>query len=90
MSDESSPDVPLNLDRCPRCGGMMESGFIIPTGAVRWDTEMHSTFPRGEDLVGQHPAWRAFNRPAQRCVTCKLAIFRYLEEGELTRDGPAL
>jgi len=76
----------LTALRCPNCGGPMEPGFIAPIapgGAhIRWfDTEPDFVLftGQGEQLTNPpiYDGKPYGNRPASRCVACRIVSFRY-------------
>ncbi len=84
-----NPDRSSELDtlRCPRCGGQVESGFVLGQySRLRWSAEPPGmTILQGVPLaVRPRRFWlsrdflfRSPNLPAARCASCKIGLFAY-------------
>jgi hypothetical protein len=76
----STTDVPSAhiVDRCPTCGGTMESGFLISQRGLAWSLKRRRLWMGGVDWIispwGVTPSH--FEFPAQKCVGCGLVVFR--------------
>jgi hypothetical protein len=64
------------IDRCPRCDGPVDHGFVAGGNSmIWWSAKAHLFSLHAERLV--HMRWLTANpRPAVRCSSCKLVIFQ--------------
>lgn len=76
-------------DRCPECGGSLESGFLqAPAVGICWikDPAVKLGFMFSPKVEKLQKDWWGFPKltkdklPARRCRRCKLVIFKYTAE----------
>jgi hypothetical protein len=66
------------VNRCPKCGGVMEAGFIHAPRGILWDPEPHKWSVWGlERLLGSGVVVTIPVTEAYRCTKCRLVIFDY-------------
>jgi hypothetical protein len=65
--------------KCPRCGGVMEEGYIKMTEGIRWRTSDHSW---GKLLRWGTVFWPR-DYSAYLCRKCRWILFSYKEDVEL-------
>jgi hypothetical protein len=68
------------VDKCPKCGGELEGGFIhAPRGGIRWDTKEHKLHVYFlEELLPMRYWTLASPRVTSlRCKKCRLVLFHY-------------
>jgi hypothetical protein len=67
--------------KCPRCGGVLEVGFIQAPKGIYWDTKEFRYFSLIHESNALISMWK-IPLPgvrAWKCPTCRLAIFEYRE-----------
>ena len=63
---------------CPRCGQLMEPGFLnAGKGPFRWvlRPDQHETIFGGDHIVPQQWVWGRHVVPAARCRGCQFGVF---------------
>jgi len=65
--------------KCPKCGQVMESGFVASKAVrLRWvDRPDTKTIFAGEQLTIPYSWWRAPSYEAVRCAECGLVLLSY-------------
>ncbi len=64
------------LERCPRCAGPVQLGFVAGDRGLFWDTETRKVGFPAEMLTRKRLSTFEWF-PAARCRQCKLVTFRH-------------
>ena len=63
-------------DRCPRCGGSLEQGFLYGDRGLFWDTRIRKRgFPA--EMLTRRRLGPLEPQPAARCRKCKVIVFQH-------------
>jgi len=68
------------VKKCPKCGGILASGYIIPPHGIRWTERKRERYVGDAEKLVSGITWvfQALpNIPAVRCRQCRIVIFSY-------------
>ncbi len=80
------------LDRCPRCGGAYDMGYVVGGRGIAWDRQRPNMWT---GAMGQDWEWivtpltRQPGQPAERCTSCGLIWFESRSRTSQDVSGPA-